>query len=202
MTELTSPAEPEEVTAGWLFMTANALGLSDADLAYVLSVRPDTIRKNWKYGTQPIPDGVRTDLEKFIEFTDECVDVIVSRAENLAEPALIVYPNLRDVPEGHRVAFEFRNDSWHVPAIYELLESRNAALVQSESDGAFELLPWTADWAYLRLRRVDYAVEDLRRWLDRLDASGVKEAQVFFKHEDAATGPKLAAQLLEMAEQH
>lgn len=66
MTEPTTPTtEPEEVTAGWLFMTANALGLSDADLAYVLDVRPDTIRKNWKYGTQPIPDGVRSDLEKF-----------------------------------------------------------------------------------------------------------------------------------------
>lgn len=108
---------------------------------------------------------------------------------------------LRDVPEGQRVAFEFRNDSWHVPAVYKLLESRNAALVQSESDDAFELLPWTADWAYLRLRRIVYTAEDLRRWLDRLDASGVKEAQVFFKHEDAATGPKLAGQLLRMAEQ-
>lgn len=104
MTELTSPPEPEEVTAGWLFMTANALGLSDADLAYVLNVRPDTIRKNWKYGTQAIPDGVRTDLEKFIRFTDDCVDVIVSRAEDLVDPAIVVYPNLRDVPEGHMAA--------------------------------------------------------------------------------------------------
>lgn len=106
MTELTSPTEPEteEVTAGWLFMTANALGLSDADLAYLLGVRPDTIRKNWKYGTQPIPDGVRTDLEKFIEFTDACVDTIVNRAENTVDPAVVVYPNLRDVPDGHMAA--------------------------------------------------------------------------------------------------
>lgn len=105
MTEPTTPTtEPEEVTAGWLFMTANALGLSDADLAYVLDVRPDTIRKNWKYGTQPIPDGVRSDLEKFIEFTDACVEVIVSRAEATNDPAVIVYPNLRDVPERHMAA--------------------------------------------------------------------------------------------------
>ena len=127
MTELTSPTEPEteEVTAGWLFMTANALGLSDADLAYVLNVRPDTIRKNWKYGTQPIPDGVRTDLEKFIEFTDACVDTIVNRAEHTVDPAIIVYPNLRDVPDGHlaaeygvtwwdHVAFSARKLSWRI----------------------------------------------------------------------------------------
>ena len=53
-----------------------------------------------------------------------------------------------------------------------------------------------ADW--LRLRRVEYTTEDLRRWLGRIEASGVGEAQVFFKHEDGATGPKLAAQLLAM----
>ena len=100
----THTPEPEEVTAGWLFMTANALGLSDADLAYVLDVRPDTVRKNWKYGTAPIAEGVRTDLRKFIAFTDECVDVLVSRAEGIDDPDVIVYPNLRDVPEGHFAA--------------------------------------------------------------------------------------------------
>lgn len=99
MTEPTT--EPQEVTAGWLFMTANALGLSDADLSYVLDVRPDTIRKNWKYGTQPIPDGVRDELRNFVEFTDACVDVLTDRAEHTSEPAIIVYPNLRDVPENH-----------------------------------------------------------------------------------------------------
>jgi len=105
---------------------------------------------------------------------------------------------LHQVPEGTRVAFEFRNDSWHVPAVFKLLESRNAALVQSESDETFEPLPWTADWAYLRLRRVVYTAEDLHRWLERIEGSGVAEAHVFFKHEDGATGPKLAAQLLAM----
>ena len=113
------------------------------------------------------------------------------------EAALAAF--LDEIPHRERVAFEFRNESWLVPAVFKLLESRNAALVQSESDDAFEPLPWTADWAYLRLRRVVYSAADLRLWLDRLDASGVKEAQVFFKHEDAATGPKLAAQLLAMA---
>jgi uncharacterized protein YecE (DUF72 family) len=104
------------------------------------------------------------------------------------------------VPEGTRVAFEFRNESWLVPAVFKLLESRNAALVQSESDETFEPLPWTADWAYLRLRRVVYTAEDLDRWLERIRESGVTEAQVFFKHEDGATGPQLAAQLLAMGD--
>jgi len=113
------------------------------------------------------------------------------------ETALVAF--LSELPEGWRVAFEFRNDSWHVPTVFKKLESRNAALVQSESDETFELKPWTADWAYLRLRRVDYSLEDLERWLERIRASRVAEAHVFFKHEDGATGPKLAAELLAMA---
>ena len=75
-----------------------------------------------------------------------------------------------------------------------LLKSRNAALVQSESD---EQVPAAAVDRGLgvsaaapsrRTRR-----GDLERWLERIEAAGVTEAQVFFKHEDGATGPKLAA---------
>lgn len=109
---------------------------------------------------------------------------------------------LRSLPAGTRAAFEFRNRSWFEPSVFDLLRAHNAALVQSESDASFELGPWTASWAYLRLRKVDYTPEDLERWLARLRESGVTEAQVFFKHEDGATGPKLAAQFLALAEAH
>jgi uncharacterized protein YecE (DUF72 family) len=101
-------------------------------------------------------------------------------------------------PANSAAAFEFRHESWLNPEIYRLLEARNLALVQSESAAGFEPLPWTADWAYLRLRRVDYAERDLGLWLERLRASRVESAYVFFKHEDAATGPKLAARLLDL----
>ena len=106
---------------------------------------------------------------------------------------------LAELPAGTRAAFEFRHDSWLTPAVLDLLKGRNAALVQSESDEKFEPLPWTADWAYLRLRRVEYTRADLERWLARIKTAAVNEAQVFFKHEDGATGPKLAAELLSLA---
>jgi uncharacterized protein YecE (DUF72 family) len=107
---------------------------------------------------------------------------------------------LGELPQTCRPAFEFRHDSWLIPEVYELLRSRNAALVQSEEVEGFEPLPWTADWAYLRLRKVSYSEQELSAWLARLAAAGVGEAQVFFKHEDGATGPRLAAQLLSLAE--
>jgi uncharacterized protein YecE (DUF72 family) len=107
---------------------------------------------------------------------------------------------LGEWPAERRCAFEFRHPSWAQSSdVLALLRSRNAALVQSESEEGFEPLPWTADWAYLRLRKVTYTERELAAWLDRLTAAGIGEAQVFFKHEDAATGPKLAARLLDLA---
>jgi uncharacterized protein YecE (DUF72 family) len=105
-----------------------------------------------------------------------------------------------ELPPGCRAAFEFRNPSWFEPEVFAILESHNCALVQSEEGEPLkDPLPWTADWAYLRLRRVDYTPQDLETWLERLRAAKLTEAQVFFKHEDAATGPKLAQQFLELA---
>jgi uncharacterized protein YecE (DUF72 family) len=140
-------------------------------------------------------------LERALEGLAPCLGPLLVQLPPHArcdEAALEAF--LRHVPAERRVAFEFRNDSWHVPAVFKLLEGRNAALVQSEIDESFELEPWTADWAYLRLRRVVYTPHDLEVWLERIRTSGVSEAHVFFKHEDGATGPKLAAQLLAMAQ--
>jgi len=108
---------------------------------------------------------------------------------------------VEQLPSGCAAAFEFRHDSWFEPEVYDILRARNFALVQSEEADtpAERALPWTADWAYLRLRKVDYAERDLRDWLARLHAAPLREAQVFFKHEDEATGPKLAERFLAMA---
>lgn len=114
------------------------------------------------------------------------------------EPALAAF--LSHLPPTCKAAFEFRSPTWIVPPVLELLRSHNAALVQSESGDDFEPLPWTASWAYLRLRKVGYTERELMTWLARLTDAGVGEAQVFFKHEDAATGPKLALRLLELAQ--
>jgi uncharacterized protein YecE (DUF72 family) len=57
----------------------------------------------------------------------------------------------------------------------------------------------TADWGYLRLRRVQYSEENLTEWVGRIRDQNWQETFLFFKHEDAGTGPKLAAQFLELA---
>jgi len=104
------------------------------------------------------------------------------------------------VPGDIRAAFEFRNAGWFSEETYALLRAHRAALVVSDVDDAPEPpLVATADWGYFRLRRTAYAPDALARWLERARAAGWREAFVFFKHEDAGTGPKLAAEFLALA---
>ena len=112
-------------------------------------------------------------------------------------------PRLRsffdDMPERRRVAVEFRHASWFDDEVYAALRERNAAWCVAETgeegDPPFVA---TADWGYLRLRRVEYSDDDLRSWADRVRSQSWGETFVFFKHEEAGTGPKLAARFMDL----
>lgn len=110
-------------------------------------------------------------------------------------------PRLRDFLAGlaARAAFEFRHASWHDDEVYSTLRERNMAWCVADT-GEPDDPPFvsTADWGYFRLRRVVYEEADLKAWADRVRGESWKEAFVFFKHEDAGTGPKLATRFLEL----
>ena len=81
----------------------------------------------------------------------------------------------------------------------ELLRSQNRPLVVSDTDDLPAThIDRTADWGYLRLRRVKYSEENLADWLERIRSQEWKETFLFFKHEDEGTGPKLAGQFLKL----
>jgi uncharacterized protein YecE (DUF72 family) len=107
---------------------------------------------------------------------------------------------VENLSSGVRCAFEFRHPTWFEDDILELLRRRNLALCISDTDEMpVSHIDKTADWGYLRLRRVNYSDENLAEWLQRISAQEWKDAFVFFKHEDEATGPRLAAEFLEKA---
>jgi uncharacterized protein YecE (DUF72 family) len=93
------------------------------------------------------------------------------------------------LPARHRVAFEFRHESWLCDEVYDALRGHNAALVAVDHEEARDeggtVIP-TADWGYLRLRRRDYGDEALDAWRRRITAQAWREAFVFFKHEEGA----------------
>ena len=68
----------------------------------------------------------------------------------------------------------------------------------TEDPAGDEPIVGTAPWGYLRLRRPGYDEEDLSRWAEHLAGSGWERAFVFFKHEDAGAGPRLAARFGEI----
>ena len=104
---------------------------------------------------------------------------------------------LRLLPEGHRAAFEFRNDSWFADEVYDALKGAGAALCLSErEDNAPPPLVETASWGYVRLRLETYADDELRQWAGRLAATAWREIHVYFMHEP--TAPAYAQALMRL----
>jgi uncharacterized protein YecE (DUF72 family) len=101
------------------------------------------------------------------------------------------------LPEGARAAFEFRHDSWFEDDVYAALRAKGAALCIAEDEELATPLVATAPWGYLRLRRQDYDDAAVAAWAEKVRAQAWSEAFVFFKHEDAGSGPRLAADFLQ-----
>ena len=99
------------------------------------------------------------------------------------------------LPPDHRAAFEFRHDSWFDDDVYAALKNANASLCLSErEDNAPPPLVETAPFGYIRLRLENYADDDLKRWAERLAATGWREIYAYFMHEP--TAPPYAETLL------
>ncbi len=107
---------------------------------------------------------------------------------------------LGELPSRPRAAFEFRHPTWFDDDVLAVLRARNCALCISDTDDLPAThIDKTADWGYLRLRRGLYSEEHLQDWLTRVREQNWNETFVFFKHEDEGTGPRLAAEFLQLA---
>ncbi len=107
---------------------------------------------------------------------------------------------LQLLPQEHRAAFEFRNDTWFDDDVYAALKQAGASLCLSErEDNAPPPLVETAPWGYVRLRLESYSDDDLRQWARRLEATAWREIFVYFMHEP--TAPAYAQTLMRFASQ-
>lgn len=105
---------------------------------------------------------------------------------------------LKLLPEEHRAAFEFRNDTWFDDGVYATLKGAGASLCFSErEDDAPPPLVETASWGYVRLRLERYSDDDLQQWARRLEKTGWREIFVYFMHEP--TAPAYAQALMRNA---
>jgi uncharacterized protein YecE (DUF72 family) len=106
------------------------------------------------------------------------------------------------LPDGFRVAFEFRHESWFDDEVYGLLRAHNAALCIADTEEGSTPAVATADFGYLRLRAVEYTDDDLMSWIETIDRVGAawRDVHVFFKHEDSGSGPALARRFMALRE--
>lgn len=151
------------------------------------------------------------DVESETEFF---LRTAATMGEQLAAVLFQMPPNLKkDIPrleaflpllaqaKDVRAAFEFRHESWFEDdELASLLRRHSCALcvAETEGEGPPEQIS-TTDWGYLRLRGDGYTEKRLKEWVAKVRAQKWSDAYVFFRHEETGTGPKFAAQFLELS---
>jgi uncharacterized protein YecE (DUF72 family) len=100
------------------------------------------------------------------------------------------------LPAGRRAALEFRHPSWFADDVYSALAGRNVALVGGDLEEAEKSPPLvaTADFGYLRLRRLDYDPAGIAQWGTRIGEQRWGAVYAYLKHE--VLGPMFAESLL------
>ena len=117
---------------------------------------------------------------------------------------------LSGLPRSHRYVFEFRNPTWNVPELYEVLHRHNAAYCMYELAGFQSPIQITADFTYVRLHgpgankyQGDYGEPALRTWAQRINAWSreLRHIFVYFDNDQAGYAPKNALELKLMVEE-
>jgi uncharacterized protein YecE (DUF72 family) len=174
---------------------------------------------NWK---QLTPEKFRFSLkapQKITHFAmlRECADtlryfydVVSGLGEKLGPVLFQLPPNFRKdtfvlgdfvngLPGGMRAAFEFRHESWFDEEVFDLLRATKAALCIADTEKLETPKTATANYGYLRLRREDYSKIDIEGWVEFVRVQhGWNDVFIYFKHEEAGIGPKLAKQMMEL----
>jgi uncharacterized protein YecE (DUF72 family) len=194
--------------------------LSTVEINYTYYRTPNKkILAGWDAATPP---GFRLTLKASKRITHEarlkdCADRVqyfVETAATLGSKLGVLFfqlpPNLKQdlevfdafletLPAGTIAAFEFRHGSWLNPETYERLRARNLALCVADSETMATPVEITADYAYFRLRDEGYGREDIARWAQTIrdKTAQCKDVYVYFKHEEAGTGPQFARWLMD-----
>jgi uncharacterized protein YecE (DUF72 family) len=101
---------------------------------------------------------------------------------------------LQVLPRHYRYAFEFRDLSWHIPAVDEVLRRYNAAFCIYELAGFTSAPKITANFAYLRLHgpqakyQGSYSEEMLQTWAERIEQwrKTLRAVYVYFDNDQCA----------------
>lgn len=146
-------------------------------------------------------DATKRMLDIVSGLEDRLAAVIYRFPEDMEKDLKRLDAFLKHLPQNPPAAFDFRHPTWFDEDVRQLLRSENRALVISDTNELpVSQIDKTADWGYVRLRRVNYSTADLRDWISRMKDQDWKTAFVFFKHEDEGTGPRLAEEFINLSQ--
>jgi uncharacterized protein YecE (DUF72 family) len=125
--------------------------------------------------------------------------VLFQLPPNFKKDTFVLGDFVNGLPGRIRAAFEFRHESWFDEEVFELLKTTKTVLCIADSEKLTTPKVSTAHWGYLRLRREDYSKNDIEHWVEFVRAQhGWDDVFIYFKHEEAGIGPKLAKQMMEL----
>lgn len=147
-----------------------------------------------------VANQTRLMLERFSALEDRLGVVFFRLPPDMKKDIKRLEKFLKHLPAEIRAAFQLEDLTWLDDDVFALLRSHNRALcVLDTEEMPASHITKTADWGYVRLRRVNYSESELQEWVARMRAQKWKTTFVFFKHEDEGTGPKLAARFVALA---
>ena len=139
-------------------------------------------------------------LQRYAAFDDRMGAVLYRLPPDMKKDIKRLETFLKHLPADPPAAFQLEDPTWLDDDVFALLRSHNRALSVTDTDEMpLNHIEKTADWGYVRLRRVSYSKPALKKWIARVQDQEWTNTYVFFKHEDEGTGPKLAAQFLKLA---
>ena len=104
---------------------------------------------------------------------------------------------LSALPAGGLYAMEFRHDSWN-EGLQMLGDAGIAWCVAETDEKAAGVIPG-GPFAYLRLRKTDYAEADIPGWADRIrPVLADRDVWCYFKHEEHGDAPRFADALVQL----
>ena len=197
--------------------------LPSVEINYTFRRLPsEAVLEGWRTQT---PHGFRltlkasqriTHIRRLVDAAGD-VDEFIRRAVSLGDrlgvvlfqlPPTLAYRRellegfLSGLPPVVRAAMEFRHESWAAPEVAEILEEHGVAVCAADTEAKpLASIQVTAPHAYLRLRKENYAAEEIAAWGARIRVvlDEGRDVYCYFKHEGGGVGPAYARELLETA---
>jgi uncharacterized protein YecE (DUF72 family) len=146
---------------------------------------------------QNCADSLRYFCDTVTELGAKLGTVLFQLPPSFKKEMRVLQAFLDELPARLRVAFEFRHDSWFADDVFAALRKANAALCIARAEGLLTPIVATADHGYVRLREPQYADADIAHWAEVIRGQNEwQDSFVYFKHEEAGTGPEFARRLM------